>query len=76
MNTPLKYFTRENYFSKITYIQISEETRKGKHKEMEASENSILAIKKNPNKNQKVKTPTKTLQKYLGKQSRKYPFSQ
>lgn len=69
MNIPLKYFMRENYFSKIIYTQISEETRKGKHKEMETPENSILAIKKNPNH------PTKMLQKYLGK-SRKCPFSQ
>jgi len=41
---------------------------------MEAPENSILAIKKPPNKQTK-KPPTKPLQKYLGK-SRKCPFSQ
>lgn len=66
MNTPLKYLMRENYFSKITYLQISEESRKGKHKEMEASENSVFAIE-NPHKN-RAEIPWK--------QSRKHPFSQ
>ena len=63
MNMALKCFMRKNYFSKIIHIQISEETRKGKHTEMEAPENSILAIKKTQPTNQTQKSCRNTLEK-------------